>query len=110
MVDEKAIQNNENKNKQVEAVRERRHDSIDFSKKQSILERNRASSMRARAKRKAWIEELQDSLNFANETNANLQAQVKSLHNQVARLKTLLLAHKDCPVTKAMEGGIAHFC
>lgn len=62
--------------------------------------------MRSRAKRKAWIQELQQSLKISNETNATLQCQVKSLQAQVAKLKTLLLAHKDCPVTKAMETGI----
>ncbi|XP_023319428.1 cyclic AMP-dependent transcription factor ATF-7 [Trichogramma pretiosum] len=67
-------------------------------KKQAILERNRASSMRARAKRKAWIEQLQSSLKKSNEVNASLQAQVKSLQNQVEKLKSLLLAHKDCPL------------
>ncbi|KAJ8684474.1 hypothetical protein QAD02_020266 [Eretmocerus hayati] len=74
-------------------------------RKRDILERNRASSMRARAKRKAWIEQLQQSLRTANEMNASLQGQLKNLHAQVARLKTLLLAHKDCPITQAMEKG-----
>ncbi|XP_058795559.1 cyclic AMP-dependent transcription factor ATF-2 [Phymastichus coffea] len=105
VIEDRATQNNKNENKLVEHVKEKRYNHIDLYRKQAILERNRASSMRARAKRKAWIEQLQDSLKTANQTNANLQAQVKSLHNQVAKLKTLLLAHKDCPVTKAMEGG-----
>lgn len=78
---------------------------IDTVKKQAIKERNRASSMRARAKRKAWIEQLQNSLKVANETNTSLHAQLNNLHGQIAKLKALLLAHKDCPVTKAMEKG-----
>ncbi|XP_011698901.1 PREDICTED: cyclic AMP-dependent transcription factor ATF-2 isoform X2 [Wasmannia auropunctata] len=77
--------------------------TIDQLKKKDILERNRASSMRARAKRKEWIQELQRTVTNVNETNTVLQMEVKTLRKEVARLKTLLLAHKDCPVTKAMQ-------
>ncbi|XP_015591409.1 cyclic AMP-dependent transcription factor ATF-2 [Cephus cinctus] len=79
--------------------------NIDPHKKKEILERNRASSMRARAKRKAWIQQLERTVNNVNETNAVLQMEVRALRSEVAKLKTLLLAHKDCPVTKAMEKG-----
>lgn len=79
--------------------------TIDQLKKKDILERNRASSMRARAKRKEWIQELQRTVTNVNEANTALQMEVKTLRKEVARLKTLLLAHKDCPVTKAMQKG-----
>lgn len=75
-------------------------------KKKEILERNRASSMRARAKRKAWIQQLERTVTNVNETNVALQMEIKVLRTEVAKLKTLLLAHKDCPVTKAMQKGI----
>ncbi|XP_012230907.1 cyclic AMP-dependent transcription factor ATF-7 [Linepithema humile] len=79
--------------------------TVDQLKKKDILERNRASSMRARAKRKAWIQDLQRTVTNVNEANAALQMEVKALRVEVAKLKTLLLAHKDCPVTKAMQKG-----
>jgi len=79
--------------------------TTDQLKKKDILERNRASSMRARAKRKAWIQDLQRTALNVNETNAALQMEVKALRSEVAKLKTLLLAHKDCPITKAMQKG-----
>lgn len=79
--------------------------TIDQLKKKDILERNRASSMRARAKRKEWIQELQRTVTNVNEANTVLQMEVKTLRKEVGRLKTLLLAHKDCPVTKAMQKG-----
>ncbi|KOC66462.1 Cyclic AMP-dependent transcription factor ATF-2 [Habropoda laboriosa] len=85
----------ENRNKPME----------DQLKKKEILERNRASSMRARAKRKAWIQQLERTVANVNETNVALQMEVKVLRSEVAKLKTLLLAHKDCPVTKAMQKG-----
>ncbi|XP_018393910.1 PREDICTED: cyclic AMP-dependent transcription factor ATF-7 [Cyphomyrmex costatus] len=80
--------------------------TIDQLKKKDILERNRASSMRARAKRKEWIQELQRTVTNVNEANTVLQMEVKTLRKEVARLKALLLAHKDCPVTKSMQKGI----
>lgn len=77
----------------------------DQLKKKEILERNRASSMRARAKRKAWIQQLERTVANVNETNVALQMEIKVLRTEVAKLKTLLLAHKDCPITKAMQKG-----
>lgn len=85
--------------------KENRGKTVDQMKKKEILERNRASSMRARAKRKAWIQQLERTVANVNETNVALQMEVKVLRNEVAKLKTLLLAHKDCPVTKAMQKG-----
>ncbi|XP_044009546.1 cyclic AMP-dependent transcription factor ATF-2 [Aphidius gifuensis] len=74
----------------------------DVKKKLDILERNRASSMRSRAKRKAWIEQLETSMEKVNSVNKSLQNEVNALRFEVANLKTLLLAHKNCPVTKAL--------
>ena len=76
------------------------------NKKQEKRERNRASSMRCRAKRKEWIHQLQRTISCANEKNAALQLEIKNLHTGIARLKTLLMAHKDCPSTKAIEKGL----
>lgn len=75
----------------------------DQAKKKDILERNRASSMRARAKRKAWIQQLERTVSNVNETNVALQMEIKVLRTEVAKLKALLLAHKDCPITKATQ-------
>lgn len=101
----KKTSSSQSENKPKEPSREKNKRGTHNVRKQAILERNRASSMRARAKKKAWIEQLQHALKAAHDTNSNLQNQVKVLHSQVERLKTLLLAHKDCPVTKAMEKG-----
>jgi cyclic AMP-dependent transcription factor ATF-2 len=38
-------------------------------------------------------------------TNQQLQLEVATLRREVADLKTLLLAHKDCPITQAMTQG-----
>lgn len=89
----------------VGAKRDNSKKTMDQLKKKDILERNRASSMRARAKRKAWIQQLERNVTNVNEANAALQMEVKALRAEVAKLKTLLLAHRDCPVTKAMQKG-----
>ncbi|XP_034938744.1 cyclic AMP-dependent transcription factor ATF-2 [Chelonus insularis] len=104
-LDKNKVQNeNSITKKSVELQAKRKNDNyIDLNKKQQILARNRASSMRARAKRKEWINQLQKSVNEANEINTKLHEEVNTLRSEVTRLKTLLLAHKDCPVTKAME-------
>ena len=85
--------------------KENRSKNIDLYKRQDSLERNRASSMRCRVKRKLWIEHLQTSMQYVTEQNTSLQKEVQSLRSEVVKLKALLLAHKDCPITKAMEEG-----
>ena len=61
--------------------------------------------MRARAKRKMYIQQLEKTVKNVNEKNAALQNEVKALRSEVSKLKSFLLAHKECPVTKAMEKG-----
>ncbi|CAK9812457.1 Cyclic AMP-dependent transcription factor ATF-2 [Anthophora plagiata] len=98
--------NNSDKDELNNSKKENRNKPMeDQMKKKEILERNRASSMRARAKRKAWIQQLERTVANVNETNVALQMEIKVLRTEVAKLKTLLLAHKDCPVTKAMQKG-----
>ncbi|XP_066594848.1 cyclic AMP-dependent transcription factor ATF-7 isoform X2 [Prorops nasuta] len=89
----------------IPSKKENQKELVDVNKKLDILERNRASSMRARAKRKAWIQQLQRTVSNVNEINVVLQTEVKTLRAEVSKLKALLLAHKDCPVTKAMQKG-----
>ncbi|XP_017893379.1 cyclic AMP-dependent transcription factor ATF-2 [Ceratina calcarata] len=103
---QKPANTNTDKNELTNSRKENRNKTTeDPAKKKVMLERNRASSMRARAKRKAWIQHLENTISNANETNVALQMEIKVLRSEVAKLKTLLLAHKDCPVTKAMQKG-----
>lgn len=67
--------------------------------------RNRAAAMRCREKRKTWVKELERRANEMLRTNGQLQHEVSMLRDEVAQLKTLLLAHRDCPVTQAMVQG-----
>ncbi|XP_054713764.1 cyclic AMP-dependent transcription factor ATF-2-like [Uloborus diversus] len=68
-------------------------------KRKKSLERNRAAAIRCREKRKQWITNLEKKADELARTNTQLQHEVTTLRNEVAHLKTMLLAHKDCPVT-----------
>uniref|UniRef100_A0A8C9TZR6 Cyclic AMP-dependent transcription factor ATF-2 n=1 Tax=Scleropages formosus TaxID=113540 RepID=A0A8C9TZR6_SCLFO len=68
-------------------------------KRRKFLERNRAAASRCRQKRKVWVQSLEKKAEDLSSMNVQLQNEVTLLRNEVAQLKQLLLAHKDCPVT-----------
>ncbi|XP_068185068.1 cyclic AMP-dependent transcription factor ATF-2 [Antennarius striatus] len=68
-------------------------------KRRKFLERNRAAASRCRQKRKVWVQSLEKKAEDMSSVNGQLQSEVTLLRNEVAQLKQLLLAHKDCPVT-----------
>uniref|UniRef100_A0A673FYF2 Cyclic AMP-dependent transcription factor ATF-2-like n=1 Tax=Sinocyclocheilus rhinocerous TaxID=307959 RepID=A0A673FYF2_9TELE len=68
-------------------------------KRQKFLERNRAAASRCRQKRKVWVQNLEKKAEDLSSMNGQLQNEVTLLRSEVAQLKQLLLAHKECPVT-----------
>ncbi|XP_077472584.1 cyclic AMP-dependent transcription factor ATF-2 isoform X3 [Stigmatopora argus] len=68
-------------------------------KRRKFLERNRAAASRCRQKRKVWVQSLEKKADDFHSVNGQLQSEVTLLRSEVAQLKQLLLAHKDCPVT-----------
>lgn len=68
-------------------------------RRQRFLERNRAAASRCRQKRKLWVSSLEKKAEELTSQNIQLSNEVTLLRNEVAQLKQLLLAHKDCPVT-----------
>ncbi|XP_029682887.1 cyclic AMP-dependent transcription factor ATF-7b isoform X2 [Takifugu rubripes] len=68
-------------------------------RRQRFLERNRAAASRCRQKRKLWVNSLEKKADDLANMNVSLTSEVTLLRNEVAQLKQLLLAHKDCPVT-----------
>ncbi|XP_062602336.1 cyclic AMP-dependent transcription factor ATF-7-like [Saccostrea cucullata] len=83
----------------VNIKRSRLEDDEGDDRRKKFLERNRAAAARCRQKRKNWITNLEKKGDELQTTNNKLQTEVNSLRAEVAQLKTLLLAHKDCPVT-----------
>uniref|UniRef100_A0A8C2FEF3 Activating transcription factor 7b n=1 Tax=Cyprinus carpio TaxID=7962 RepID=A0A8C2FEF3_CYPCA len=68
-------------------------------RRRRFLERNRAAASRCRQKRKVWVNALEKRAEELATSNVTLTNEVSMLRTEVTRLKELLLAHKDCPVT-----------
>ncbi|XP_067384242.1 cyclic AMP-dependent transcription factor ATF-7a isoform X3 [Channa argus] len=79
--------------------RRRTLDDDPDERRQRFLERNRAAASRCRQKRKLWVSSLEKKAEELSTLNVSLSNEVSLLRNEVAHLKQLLLAHKDCPVT-----------
>ncbi|XP_077967104.1 cyclic AMP-dependent transcription factor ATF-7-like isoform X7 [Styela clava] len=72
-------------------------------KRMRFLERNRAAASRCRAKKKQWVNGLESKAKELCSSNVNLQNEVANLREEVAKLKQLLLAHRDCPITRIQQ-------
>ena len=68
---------------------------------------HRAAAMRCRQKKKVWVENLEKKAKELEQTNNQLQNEVNYLRNEVHQLKTILLAHKDCPLIISQQQQIA---
>ncbi|KAJ8349837.1 hypothetical protein SKAU_G00249670 [Synaphobranchus kaupii] len=67
-----------------------------------------ATSTTETPKRKVWVQSLEKKAEDLNSMNGQLQGEVTLLRNEVAQLKQLLLAHKDCPVTAMQKKSAYH--
>ncbi|RDW91265.1 hypothetical protein BP5796_02430 [Coleophoma crateriformis] len=80
----------------------------DEEKRKNFLERNRVAALKCRQRKKQWLQNLQTKVEMFSSENDALSAQISQLREEVVNLKTLLLAHKDCPVTQQQGlGGMA---
>jgi hypothetical protein len=57
--------------------------------------------LKCRQRKKQWLNNLQAKVEFLTSDNERLQLQSESLKEEIVNLKTLLLAHKECPVAQA---------
>ncbi|KAM7204308.1 transcription factor atf1 [Rhypophila sp. PSN 637] len=76
----------------------------DEEKRKNFLERNRVAALKCRQRKKQWLANLQSKVELFSSENDQLTAQISQLREEVVNLKTLLLAHKDCPVTQQQQG------
>ena len=58
------------------------------------------AALKCRQRKKQWLANLQAKVEIFTSENDSLTAQVASLREEVVGLKTLLLQHKDCPVSQ----------
>lgn len=61
----------------------------------------RVAALKCRQRKKQWLANLQNKVDVYQQENDQLSQQITSLREEVVNLKTLLLAHKDCPVTQS---------
>ncbi|KAF2185971.1 hypothetical protein K469DRAFT_152349 [Zopfia rhizophila CBS 207.26] len=72
----------------------------DEEKRKNFLERNRVAALKCRQRKKQWLQNLQTKVELFSTENDALSATVTQLREEIVNLKTLLLAHKDCPVSQ----------
>jgi len=66
------------------------------------------AALKCRQRKKQWLANLQQKVELYSSENDALSAQISALREEVVNLKTLLLAHKDCPVTQQQGLGGMH--
>ncbi|KAI8371370.1 uncharacterized protein BYT42DRAFT_580002 [Radiomyces spectabilis] len=81
--------------------RQSRETEDEEEKRKTFLERNRQAALKCRQRKKQWLANLQVKVEFLTTDNENLQRQATMLREEILNLKTLLLAHKECPVAQA---------
>ncbi|KAI9647846.1 Transcription factor [Ciborinia camelliae] len=70
----------------------------DDEKRKSFLERNRVAALKCRQRKKQWLNNLQSKVDTYTTELENLHHKNQMLTNEIIHLKTMLLAHKDCPL------------
>lgn len=63
------------------------------------------AALKCRQRKKQWLANLQAKVELFTTENDALTATVTQLREEIVNLKTLLLAHKDCPVSQAQGIG-----
>lgn len=66
---------------------------------------DRVAALKCRQRKKQWLANLQAKVEMFTTENDALTATVTQLREEIVNLKTLLLAHKDCPVSQAQGLG-----
>jgi ATF/CREB family transcription factor len=56
--------------------------------------------LKCRQRKKQWLANLQHKVEVFSSENDALNSQINALRDEVVNLKTMLLAHKDCPISQ----------
>ncbi|KAI9301624.1 hypothetical protein BJ944DRAFT_243104 [Cunninghamella echinulata] len=84
-----------------EKPNKKRRTEEEDEKRKNFLERNRLAALKCRQRKKQWLNNLQAKVEYLTNDNEQLQMQTNALREEIMNLKTLLLAHKDCPISQA---------
>lgn len=76
-----------------------------FGSNPAIANALRVAALKCRQRKKQWLANLQAKVELFTSENDALTATVTQLREEIVNLKTLLLAHKDCPVSQAQGLG-----
>lgn len=98
--DEDELDSDDESNMKIEADGTTRK-MTDEEKRKNFLERNRVAALKCRQRKKQWLANLQAKVEIFSTENDALSATVTQLREEIVNLKTLLLAHKECPVAQA---------
>ncbi|CEP11387.1 hypothetical protein [Parasitella parasitica] len=74
----------------------------DEEKRKNFLERNRIAALKCRQRKKQWLSNLQARVEYLTNDNDQLEMEANSLRKEIMDLKTLLVAHKNCPQYNAV--------
>ena len=74
-------------------------------KRKNFLERNRQAALKCRQRKKAWLASLQTKVESLTQDNEGLQATVTHLTDEIASLRAILAAHRDCPTAQGAMNG-----
>lgn len=68
-------------------------------KRKNFLERNRQAALKCRQRKKAWLAGLQNKVEYLSTENESLQMTINQLREEIDSFKSILISHKDCPIT-----------
>ena len=58
------------------------------------------AALKCRQRKKQWLTNLQNQVEYLNKDNKEMETEVTTLREEILNLKTLIIAHKDCPVAR----------
>lgn len=122
-VDMDGIDSDEEHNIKEEQYHENGKKMTDEEKRKNFLERNRSvpvmspgegsmtdrrcrvAALKCRQRKKQWLANLQAKVELFSNENDTLSAQVGQLREEIVGLKSILLQHKDCPISQSQGLG-----
>ncbi|KAG8905067.1 hypothetical protein FRB99_000756 [Tulasnella sp. 403] len=76
-------------------------------KRRNFLERNRMAALKCRQRKKAWLNQLQQQVEYLKAENERLQGTIVSMRDEVTRLSAVVVAHRACGLGGVVVPGYA---